>query len=187
MKKTTKLIASALIGLQLGTSLLAAPAIAAEGFGSSIYSSPSSRYQGYNQPAAALPAYGAQIDTYFTDSMGNILMYVNVVGEVYKPGQQIVRQDADLSTLLSLVGGPKDDANLEKVRLLRYKPDENGKQTYEIDLENYFETGDRSQFVELKPSDTLVIPEDKGLDSNLAFRIIGLALSVATLAVAAGR
>jgi len=184
MKKTSKLIASALIGLQLGTSLLAAPAIAAEGFGSSIYSSPSSRY---NQPAAALPAYGAQIDTYFTDSMGNILMYVNVLGEVYKPGQQIVRQDADISTLLSLVGGPKDDANLEKVRLLRYKPDENGKQTYEIDLENYFETGDRSQFVELKPSDTLVIPEDKGLDSNLAFRIIGLALSVATLAVAAGR
>jgi len=185
-KMITRFIASSLIGLQLGASFLVAPAMAADRFSSSFYASPSTRYSNTEQ-ASPLPAYGAQIDTYFTDSMGNILMYVNVVGEVYKPGQQIVRQDADLSTLLSLVGGPKDDANLEKVRLLRYKPDENGKQTYEIDLENYFETGDRSQFVELKPSDTLVIPEDKGLDSNLAFRIIGLALSVATLAVAAGR
>ena len=134
-----------------------------------------------------MPGYSMPQDTYFTDSMGNILMYVNVLGEVYKPGQHIVRQDSDISSVLSLVGGPKEDANLEKAKLLRHKPDEDGTQTYPINLESYFEEGDRSQFVELKPNDTLVIPEDKGLDTNMALRIAALIVSAASVVAIATR
>lgn len=181
MKQTLKQLVALALLVQIMLSPLAA--VAQQPFSSSLYSSPSRDYSsmyGQQSQQQVMPGYGMPLDTYFTDNMGNILMYVNVLGEVYKPGQHIIRQDADISTVLSLVGGPKDDANLKKAKLMRYKAEEDGQQTYTINLESYFETGDRSQFKELKPNDTLVIPEDKSLDSGTIFRIAGLVLSVAT-------
>ena len=192
MKKTfRRFIVFVLVAQVFISPLVATQAFAQQPYGSSsglLYSSPSRGYQNnYNQQQQVMPGYGMPQDTYFTDSMGNILMYVNVLGEVYKPGQHIVRQDSDISSVLSLVGGPKEDANLEKAKLLRHKPDEDGTQTYPIDLESYFEEGDRSQFVELKPNDTLVIPEDKGLDTNMALRIAALIVSAASVVAIATR
>ncbi|MEC9487463.1 MAG: hypothetical protein UMU76_08195 [Prosthecochloris sp.] len=181
MKQTVKKLFALVLLVQLIFSPMIA--LAQQPFGSSLYSSPSNSYSSFNQQnnQPAMPGYGMPLDTYFTDSMGNILMYVNVLGEVYESGQHIIRQDADISTVLSLVGGPTDDANLEKAKLMRYKPEEDGTQIYEIDLETYFEEGDRSQFVELKPNDTLLIPEDKSLDTNDVLRIAGLLVSVASV------
>lgn len=185
MKRTFKRIIALILAVQVFISpLLVVQAFAQQPYGSSsglLYSSPSRGYQNYNQQQQVMPSYGMPQDTYFTDSMGNILMYVNVLGEVYKPGQHIVRQDSDISSVLSLVGGPKEDANLKKAKLLRYKPDEDGRQTYPVNLDNYFEEGDRSEFVELKPNDTLVIPEDKGLDTNMVLRIAALIVSAASV------
>lgn len=185
MKNTfTRFIALLLVVQIFISPLLSVAAFAQQPYSSSssyLYSTPSKGYQNYNQQQQAMPGYGMPQDTYFTDSMGNILMYVNVLGEVYKPGQHVVRQDSDVSSVLSLVGGPKDDANLKKAKLLRYKPDEDGNQTYPINLESYFEEGDRTGFVELKPNDTLVIPEDKGLDTNMALRIAALIVSAASV------
>ena len=186
MKKTfRRFIVFVLVAQIFISPLFAVRAFAQQPYGSSsglLYSSPSRGYQNiYNQPQQVMPGYGMPQDTHFTDSMGNILMYVNVLGEVYKPGQHIVRQDSDVSSVLSLVGGPTEDANLKKAKLLRYKPDEDGRQTYPINLESYFEEGDRSEFVELKPNDTLVIPEDKGLDTNMALRIAALIVSAASV------
>ncbi|WP_294344441.1 hypothetical protein [Prosthecochloris sp.] len=192
MKKTLKRFIVFVLALQVFVSpLVTVCALAQQPYGSSglLYSSPSRGYQqnSYGQQPQVMPGYGMPQDTYFTDSMGNILMYVNVLGEVYKPGQHIVRQDSDISSVLSLVGGPKEDANLEKAKLLRHKPDEDGKQTYPINLESYFEEGDRSGFVELKPNDTIVIPEDKGLDTNMALRIAALIVSAASVVAIATR
>ena len=186
MKKTfRRFIVFVLVAQIFISPLFAVRAFAQQPYGSSsglLYSSPSRGYQNsYNQPQQVMPGYGMPQDTYFTDSMGNILMYVNVLGEVYKPGQHIVRQDSDVSSVLSLVGGPTEDADLKKAKLLRYKPDEDGRQTYPINLELYFEEGDRSEFVELKPNDTLVIPEDRGLDTNMALRIAALIVSAASV------
>lgn len=148
-----------------------------------LYNSPSRSYDpsGSQAQQSAMPSYGMPLDTYFPDSMGNILMYVNVLGEVYKPGQHIVRQDSDIATVLSLVGGAKDDANLKKAKVMRYRPDEDGGQVYAVNLKDYFEKGDRSGFVELRPSDTIVIPRKKGLDGDMALRIAGLVVSVASV------
>ena len=192
MKKTfRRFIVFVLVAQVFISPLVATQAFAQQPYGASsglLYSSPSRGYQNnYNQQQQVMPGYSMPQDTYFTDSMGNILMYVNVLGEVYKPGQHIVRQDSDISSVLSLVGGPKEDANLEKAKLLRHKPDEDGTQTYPINLESYFEEGDRSQFVELKPNDTLVIPEDKGLDTNMALRIAALIVSAASVVAIATR
>ena len=96
---------------------------------------------------------------YFTDEYGNILMNVNFWGHVNSPGRHVVYDGIDLATLLSMVGGPMSGANLKKVRLFRESTDENGKLVYEINMENFLKTGDRSDFVKVLPNDTYIVPQ----------------------------
>lgn len=133
------------------------------------------------QTQVTAPTYVTQTDGYFTDGIGNILMYVNVWGEVGRPGQHVVPEGADISTILSIVGGPTGDANLSKVRLNRYMTDESGKQSYLINMKKYLKEGDKTAFVELRPNDTLIIPEDNGIDMDRFFQVAGFALGVVTI------
>jgi len=96
---------------------------------------------------------------YLTDQKGNVLMHVNVWGTVKNPGRQLVYEGIDLATLLSLVGGPMQGANMKRVRLYREIPDEDQKLTYIINLESFINTGDRSEFIKIKPNDTILIPQ----------------------------
>ena len=61
------------------------------------------------------PNYPIDKGEYFTDDFGNVLMVINVLGRVAKPGQIIVRDDVDFAELLSLVGDVREDANLKKI------------------------------------------------------------------------
>lgn len=119
-----------------------------------------------------------QTDNYFTDAAGNILMNVNVWGHVAHPGQVTVPEETDISTLISLAGGPSADANLKKIRLNRAHPDDNGNMTYMINLEQYAKKGDRSMLIALQPNDTIIVPENKALDTATILGIIGAALSI---------
>ena len=96
---------------------------------------------------------------YLTDKKGNVLMHVNVWGTVKNPGRQLVYEGIDLATLFSLVGGPMQGANMKKVRLYREIPDEDQKLTYIINLESFIKSGDRSEFIKIKPNDTILIPQ----------------------------
>ena len=96
---------------------------------------------------------------YLTDQKGNVLMYVNIWGTVKNPGRQLVYEGIDLATLLSIVGGPMQGANMKKVRLYREMPDSDQKLTHVIDLESFISTGDRSEFIKIKPNDTILIPQ----------------------------
>ena len=58
---------------------------------------------------------------------------------------------------MSAVGGPSQYANLRKIRLYREKPDPNGQLIYFIDLTQFLDTGDRSNFPKIKPNDTIII------------------------------
>ena len=102
--------------------------------------------------------YKISSEKYMTDANGNIMMYVNVWGEVIIPGHHLVYEGIDLGTLLSMVGGSNINANLQKVRLHRELPDSDGRITYEIDLSKFIDHGDRSNFVKIKPNDTIFIP-----------------------------
>lgn len=86
-------------------------------------------------------------------------MNVNIWGKVVSPGRQLVYDGIDMATLLSIVGGPGSGANMKKVRLYRELPDDNGQSVYEINLENFINNGDRSDFIKIKPNDTILIPE----------------------------
>ena len=115
---------------------------------------------GYNPLGG--PPYPMNPDSYFTDDYGNILMYVNLIGRIGRPGPLVVRESADFGTILTLCGGVTEDANLKKVLLVRAHPDDNGRQVYIVNLKPFMKKGDRSTFVAIKPNDTIIVPE-KGL------------------------
>lgn len=108
------------------------------------------------------PSYPVAQNSYFTDDSGNILMFVNILGQVARQGQFIVRENADFATILAVSGGLVKDADLKKVLVVRQEPDDNGKQAYLVNLKTFYKKGDRSEFISLKPNDTIIIPE-KGL------------------------
>ena len=105
------------------------------------------------------PEYPLVQNSYFTDDNGNILMIVNVIGEVNKQGQLVVKENVDFATILALAGGIRPEANLKQVLVARQEPDKDGKQAYIINLKEFYKHGDRTAFIALKPNDTIIIPE----------------------------
>jgi hypothetical protein len=86
-------------------------------------------------------------------------MFVNVWGHVNSPGSHLVYDGIDMATLLSMVGGPMPGAKLKNIRLFREIPDENGKIFYEINLSTFYKNGNRDNFIEIKPNDTIIFPQ----------------------------
>lgn len=104
-------------------------------------------------------SYPRSGERYITDEDGIIKMWVNVWGQVNKPGSYLVYDGIDLATLLSITGGPKSGANLKKIRLFRELPDANGQLSQTIDLKKFLKSGDRGDFTRVLPNDTFVIPQ----------------------------
>jgi hypothetical protein len=98
-------------------------------------------------------------ERYITTEDGIIKMWVNVWGQVNEPGSYLVYDGVDLATLLSITGGPKQGANLGRIRLFRELPDANGNISQTIDLEKFLKSGDRGDFTKVLPNDTYVIPQ----------------------------
>jgi hypothetical protein len=118
---------------------------------------------------------------YFTDSYGNILMNVNVWGATQHTGPLTVPEGSDLPTVISIAGGPSKDANLEKIRINRVQPDNDGKMTYLVNLKTYVKSGDRSMLLDMQPNDTVIIPESKSIDPGLILGIIAVGASIYSL------
>ena len=139
--------------------------------------------------APTLSDFQISSEKYLTDQKGNIMMYVNVWGHVGNPGHQLVYDGIDLATLMSVVGGPNTGANMKKVRVYREIPDADGTLVYHIDLNNFINTGNRSNFIKIKPNDTIIVPQK--LSSyfltqvgtiNTLFSIINIYLQLENLA-----
>ena len=112
---------------------------------------------GATQPA--VEQYQMSSQRYHTDKEGNILMFVNVWGHVNSPGSHLVYEGIDIATLLSMVGGPMSGANLKHVRLFREIPDKNGLISYDLNLNLFYKNGNRDNFIEIKPNDTIIFPQ----------------------------
>ena len=98
-------------------------------------------------------------ERYLSDNSGNIMMNVNIWGQVNSPGSHLVYDGIDFASLLSIVGGPINGANLKNVRIYREIPDGDGSLVYHIDLNEFISTGDRSKFIKIKPNDTIIVPQ----------------------------
>ena len=78
-----------------------------------------------------------------------------ILGQVYKPGLYVVPDDTDFLTLLALAGGPREDAKLSKIRVVR--PSAEGDKIIWVNFKKYLETGDQTLIPALKPGDTIVV------------------------------
>ena len=98
-------------------------------------------------------------EKYFTGANGTIYIYVNIWGEITRSGTHMVYDGIDLVTLFSIAGGPRETADLSKIKIVRDTPDENGKLIYTIDFQKFIVTGERGDLPEIKPNDTILITE----------------------------
>ncbi len=109
--------------------------------------------------AQAKETINKQIGKYFKQYQVNVsldsLRSINVflVGEVQAPGTYQVSSLSSVLTILSEAGGPTKNGSLRNVRVLR-----NGKQLAQIDLYNFFQSGDNSQDIRLQAGDTILVP-----------------------------
>ena len=103
--------------------------------------------------------YQISSERYITDSNGNIRMNVNVWGHIGQPGNHLVFEGIDIVTLLSIVGGPVGGARLDRIKLIREVPEENGKLVFTLNFNEFIKSGDRSNFIKIKPNDTVIIPQ----------------------------
>lgn len=105
---------------------------------------------------------------YYLSEQDELLMRVNVWGFVQKPGQYMVPKDTDLISLISFAGGPREEAKIKKIKLIRSdkkttspadadSKDGNGKRVFEVDVKRYLKTGNQDLIPDLQPGDTIVV------------------------------
>ncbi|MEE2765745.1 MAG: hypothetical protein VX600_04550 [Candidatus Neomarinimicrobiota bacterium] len=115
--------------------------------------------QDKSQTTPPFADYQISSERYLTSAKGSIMMNVNVWGHVKSSGSHIVYDGIDFASLLSIVGGPMDGANLKDVRIYREIPDADGTLVYHINLNEFINTGNRSKFIKIKPNDTIIVPQ----------------------------
>jgi polysaccharide biosynthesis/export protein len=111
---------------------------------------------------AQIPATGGDQNRaaqYFLGSQDQVLMAVNVWGFVHKPGQYMVPYDTDLISLLSYAGGPREEAKIKSIKVVRPGKSNNNTpdQVINVDVKKFLETGKAVEIPVLKPGDTVVV------------------------------
>lgn len=81
---------------------------------------------------------------------------VRVWGELNVPGLYIVPDGTDLVEVLSLAGGPTEDAKLSHVRVVRIAGD--ATRVIEVDVEDFVGSGTDAARLMLQPDDTIMVP-----------------------------
>jgi len=98
-----------------------------------------------------------------------LLMKINVWGEVLRPGVIEVPDRTDLLSALSLAGGPVDGAKLSKIKIIRGF---NGSgNSWDVNLKKVVQEGQLEKVPVLQPGDTVVVPKS-------GFRVFSKGLAV---------
>jgi len=101
---------------------------------------------------------------------GAVLMRVNMLGEVQRPGVHHMPVETDFSTALGYAGGPTRFANTKDAVVKRRNTD-GSEEVIPMNLNSYFKEVHRSQF-QLKPNDTIFVPQKEAIISDNTFRVI---------------
>jgi polysaccharide biosynthesis/export protein len=95
---------------------------------------------------------------YFLGNQDQVLMAVNVWGFVNKPGQYMVPYDTDLISLLSYAGGPREEAKIKNIKVVRPGKDHDAQDlVIDVDVKRFLQTGKAVEIPVLKPGDTVVV------------------------------
>jgi hypothetical protein len=96
-------------------------------------------------------------------------MNVYILGQVNKPGLYLVPDDTDFLTLLALAGGPREDAKLSKIRIIRpINPNlevESKSEIIWLNFKKYMETAD-NKYLATVTSTSKVVDPDTGLEKE---------------------
>jgi polysaccharide export outer membrane protein len=100
----------------------------------------------------------AGLDYYLAPGTDNqLLIKVNIWGEVLKPGIVEVPDNTDLLTLISMAGGPTENAKLSKVKIKR---NFNQNKVLTVNVKDYVQNGKSEEIPMVKPGDTVIIPRN---------------------------
>lgn len=118
-----------------------------------VFQFPSAQEQKESEfPSKTIPKY------YLAPGTDNeLLIKVNVWGEILKPGIFEVPDNTDLVSLLSIAGGPTENAKLSCVKILRNHLEE--EKIIEVNVKNYMKNGNYKEIPMLKPGDTVMVPK----------------------------
>jgi len=100
---------------------------------------------------------GAGASRYYLGKEDELLIPVNILGFVNKPGQYMVPNQTDLIALVAFAGGFKDNARLNNIKLLRGLAANGQPRVLKVDLKKFLATGNRALIPRLMPDDTIVI------------------------------
>lgn len=136
-------------------------------FFNNLYSQTTSRYGDFSQPAQ-----------YFIGNRDEVHMEVNVWGFVNKPGQYNVPLDTDLVSLMSYAGGPREDARITRIKIVRTTTQQDSSSVIDVDVKAYVNSGKLDQNPELKPGDTIVV---SGTTFYLVSKVFDLGFRIALI------
>ncbi|NOY77630.1 MAG: hypothetical protein GXO76_07160 [Calditrichaeota bacterium] len=106
------------------------------------------------RPVANYLSRGAQ---YVIGNQDQLLIRVNIWGFVKMPGQYLVPTNTDLVSLISYAGGPLEDAQLKKIRLIRTAMRDSSEKIISLNVKKFIDAGDESQNPQLLPNDTIIV------------------------------
>tara|TARA_B110000116_G_scaffold268511_1_gene282698 strand:+ start:285 stop:743 length:459 start_codon:yes stop_codon:yes gene_type:complete len=120
-------------------------------------------------------------EKYIASDDGVIRMYVNVMGHVESPGLYLVYDGIDILTVLSIAGGYKNGANLNKITIYR----EDGTQEI-VTLKSILNSTDNNK-ITLNPHDTVYIKQKTMSKIFNSSNIPTIVLSILNLALTIDR
>jgi polysaccharide export outer membrane protein len=82
----------------------------------------------------------------------------SVIGDVVNPGTFPMSEGYRVSQCLSVAGGPKEDAELDKVIIVR-KVEDHGEIHIQLDMESLFDNGMVEQDLMIKDGDIIFVPK----------------------------
>lgn len=98
------------------------------------------------------------LDYYLAPGADNQLMIkVNVWGEVLKPGIVEVPDNTNLLSLISMAGGPTENAKLSKVKIVRNFSES---KIFTVNVRDCVRDGKAEQIPLIKPGDTVIVPRN---------------------------
>jgi hypothetical protein len=118
---------------------------------------------------------------YYLGKEEELLIPVNIIGFVNKPGQFMVPTETDLVSLIAYAGGLRENAKLYNIRVVRsFATNGHGQPNIlTVDLKKYFDTGNRKLIPRMMPDDTIIVPGSKTVTFE---KILDYAFKVALIA-----
>ena len=93
---------------------------------------------------------------YTSDIAGNLYMNINIWGSENSSGRLQVSEGVDMVDILSIIGGPTEDNNYKKIKIIRENLDENNSRIIYVDMSDFLKNGDKSNLPKILPNDTII-------------------------------